>query len=102
MSSSIACVRSAGSVRSICQRSSLLSFVAFPVNLLVSKCTFLRGQDRGQGAPWLCLLCPHCQGAGLWQNNIGMMQFKRKFLCRLGCLHISVVLLGVSVGKAPK
>lgn len=100
MSSYIACLRSAGLVRNICHRFYKPSFVAFSVNLLVSKCTCLRRLDRSQGAHWVCLLCPGRDSAGLWQNNIGMAQFKRKFLCRVPT-HFSSSLGSLS-GKAPK
>lgn len=100
MSNYIACLKSAGSVRSICHRFYQLSFVAFSLNLLVSKCTSLRRLDRSQGPHWVCLLCPHCHSAGLWQNNIGMMQFKRKFLCRMST-RFSFSLGGL-FGKTPK
>lgn len=100
MGSYIACLRSAPSVRSSCHRFYQLSFVAFSVNLLISKCTSLGRLGRSQGAHWVCLLCPHCEGAGLWQNNVGMMQFKRKFLCRMPTCF-SCFLGGLS-GKAPK
>lgn len=70
---------------------SQLSFVAFSVELLVSECTSLGRLDRSQGAHWVCLLCPHCESAGLGQNNIGMMRFRRKFLCRMPtCFSCSV------------
>lgn len=91
MGSYIACLRSPGSVRSICHRFYQLSFVAFSVNLLISRCTSLGRLGRCQGAHWVCLRCPHCEGAGLGQNDIGMMQFKRKFLCRMSpCFSYSL------------